>query len=138
PSARAARSAADVGFQLGAVEQHRIDGEAAALGIRVLADGGLVIAEKALERGAIELAFGLGEQIEHPLALRVNFERLALGAAENLSTGITGSGSVAARLLDHELFRRAFDRGQLAFAVAEDESEPTGVLGALGLFDRAS
>src|SRR5262249_55498435 len=71
PPPRASWSAADVGFQLRAVEQHRIDREASTLGIGVLADGGLVVAEETLKCAAIELAFGLGEQVEHPLALWV-------------------------------------------------------------------
>src|SRR5262249_15850613 len=92
---------------------------------------------KALERGAIELALGLGEQVEHALALWVQLERFVLGATQNLATGVTGAGGVAARFLHDKFLRCAFDRGELALAVTEDEVEPAGVLGALGLLYRA-
>src|SRR5262249_30586214 len=133
PPPRATRPAADVGFQPGAVEQHRIDREAAALdsaalGVRMLANSGFMVAEEALKRGAIQPAPGLGQQVEHPLALRVKLEGLALGATQDFAASVTGPGGVAERLLDHELFRSALDRRQPPLAVAQDESEPTGVL----------
>src|SRR5262249_50544541 len=111
--------------------------DSAALGVRMLANSGFMVAEEALKRGAIQPAPGLGQQVEHPLALRVKLEGLALGATQDFAASVTGPGGVAERLLDHELFRSALDRRQPPLAVAQDESEPTGVLGALGLFESA-
>src|SRR5262249_23923111 len=103
----------------------------------MLADGGFVIGEEALEGGLVELAFGAGEQVEHALALRVELECAVFRSAENLAATVAGPSRVPLRFLDNQLLRRPFDRSDVAVAVAQDEGEPASVLGALGLLESA-
>src|SRR5262249_53632366 len=85
----------------------------------------------------VEFACGAGQQVEHSLALRMNFERLGRRAAKNLAAGVAGPRGMSAWRLNDEFFRGTFDRGQPALAISQDKIEPAGVPGPPGFLNRA-